>query len=79
MTADDKNLRARILGYLAEHRDSTTVEIARGIGADVWDVQSAVCHLHVDGAVIQTGKREGEDGRLRPTYDLQREQKNGAG
>ena len=70
MTAGAQNLSSRILGYLAEHRDSTTIEIARGIGAEVWDVQHAICHLDVDGLVRQTGKRETEGGRLRPVWAL---------
>jgi len=64
----DGNLKTAILGYLAEHPDLTTAEIARGIGADEWDVQHAVCYMVNDGILRQVGKRELENGRTRPIY-----------
>ncbi len=42
---DEPNLSARILDYLASHPDSTTIEIARGIDADHWDVQLVICRM----------------------------------
>ncbi len=66
MTDEKKTtLRDRILGYLAEHPDSTTSEIASGIGADWWDVQHAVCFMELNGQVSQVGRRETN---LRPIY-----------
>lgn len=70
MIDNHTELRIRIIGWLTDHRDSTTIEIARGIGADPWDVQHAVCHMDVDGLVRQVGKRETDDGRPRPVWSL---------
>lgn len=64
----DGNLKTAILGYLAEHQDSTTDEIAAGIGADAWDVQHAVCFMVNDKVLRQVGKRELENGKTRPVY-----------
>lgn len=65
---EKKKLQERIAAWLAEHPDSTTAEIARGIQADEWDVQHAVCHMDVDGQVRQVGKRELGYGKTRPVY-----------
>lgn len=68
---DRKNaLRERIAAWLAEHPDSTTDEIAAGIGADMWDVQHTVCFMVNDNIVQQVGKRELEGGRMRPVYRI---------
>ena len=63
--ADFKN---RILDYLTDHRDVTSIEIAQALGENYGAVQIAICYLVVDQSVIQTGKRQVEDGRVRPTY-----------
>lgn len=67
MTAEP-DLQNRILGHLADHRDQTTLDIARDLEADYWDVQQAVCRLLLIESVVQTGQRQVEDGRVRPTY-----------
>lgn len=63
--------RSRILGYLAENPDSTSAEIAGGIGADEWDVSRAICDMHIDGLVLRTGRKKIEGRGVRPTYDVQ--------
>ncbi len=65
---DEPNLNDRILAHLADHPDSTSIDIARGIEADWWDVQMAVCLMAWNESVIQTGNREIEDARAKPMY-----------
>ena len=71
MTESDKaTLRNRIAAWLAEHPDSTTIEIAHGIDADEWDVQHAVLFMVNDGIATQVGKRETAENGLRPIYRM---------
>lgn len=68
---DEPILKEPILGYLADHPDSTSIEIARGIKADEWDVQIAVCRLIWNDSIIQAGMRpvDGTQGQLaNPIY-----------
>ena len=62
-----ETLGGKIIGYLADHPESTTHEIAAGLGLDFGDVQTVVCFLLVDDRVAQPGRRETDHG-LRPIY-----------
>lgn len=64
-------LKDRILAYLADHPESTTHEIAAGLGLDFGDVQTTVCFLLVDDRIEQPGRRETDHG-LRPIYIVNR-------
>ena len=57
-----------ILIYIAQHPDRTTEEIAAGLGLPFERVQMTVCDLINDDRVTQTGKRELDNGELRPVY-----------
>jgi hypothetical protein len=57
-----------LLIYIAQHPDRTTEEIAAGLGQPFERVQMAVCDLINDDCVTQSGKRELDNGELRPVY-----------
>lgn len=57
-----------IFSYIAQHRDQTTEEIAAGLGQPFERVQMAVCDLINDDRITDSGKRELDNGKLRPVY-----------
>lgn len=57
-----------IVSYIAQHPDQTTEEIAAGLGLPFERVQMAICDLIGDLRVVQSGKREMDNGKLRPVY-----------
>ncbi|MEW6330228.1 MAG: hypothetical protein AB1560_02075 [Pseudomonadota bacterium] len=58
----------QVFSYIAQHPDQTTEEIAEGLGHPFERVQMLVCDLINDDRVTQPGKRELDNGKLRPVY-----------
>ena len=58
----------QVFSYIAQHPDQMTEEIAAGLGLPFERVQMAVCDLINDDRITDSGKREMDNGKLRPVY-----------
>ena len=67
---NDSPLRNRIAEWLRANPGSTTLQVARGVGADHWDVQHEVLRMALDGVATQHRAARTSDGAMRPTYSL---------